>query len=151
MKLECKYITSLGWILVLLILATSCTSSTTPGIVGVTIEGSINCHAFYRAASGEGLAEAPTMALSLDGDLEFIQFENMEFRVQTFADQFEGQSLSIIITDMGTNAELNRYLYQLDQSKGLTNQFIGGHGFTGLNYIFHPDGEAEMQFFCEVG
>jgi hypothetical protein len=90
------------------------------------------------------------MTLSMDGDLEFIQFDNLEFRVQTFADQFEGQSLSISITDLDNRVELNRYLYQLDRSKGLVNQFIGGHGFTGLNYVFHPNGESEMQFFCSV-
>jgi hypothetical protein len=117
---------------------------------GNAIEGSISCNVFYRAASGEALSEAPTMTLSMDGDLEFIQFDNMEFRVQFMADQFEGQSLSISITNLDDNKELNRYLYQLDQSKGLKNQFIGGHGFTGLNYIFHPNGEAEMQFFCDI-
>jgi hypothetical protein len=151
MNLQCKHLSILGWTLVLLLVATSCSSPSTPGDEGGALEGSINCHAFYRAASGEALAEAPIMTLSMDGDLEFIQFENMEFRVQFFADQFEGQSLSISITNMDNNTELNRYLYQLDQSKGLSNQFIGGHGFTGLNYIFHPEGEAEMQFFCEVG
>lgn len=150
MKLQRNDIMNLGWILVLLLLATSCSSISTPVDEGTAIEGSINCHAFYRAASGEALSEAPTMTLSMDGDLEFIQFDNMEFRVQFFADQFEGQSLSISITNLDNNSELGRYLYQLDQSKGLKNQFIGGHGFTGLNYIYHPNGEAEMQFFCDV-
>lgn len=150
MKLQCKHISTLGWILVLVLLATSCSSSSTPVDQGGVIEGSINCNAFYRAVSGEALSEAPKMTLSMDGDLEFIQFENMEFRAQFFADQFEGQSLSITISNLDDNTELNRYLYQLDQSKGLTNQFIGGHGFTGLNYVFHPNGEAEMQFFCDV-
>ena len=151
MKLNCKHIAGLGWILILIIFATSCSSPSTPDVGGGAIEGSINCHAFYRLTPGEGLTEAPNMALSMEGDLEFIKFENMEIRAQTFADQFEGQSLSIAITNLDDNTELNRYLYQLDQSKGLSNQFIGGHGFTGLNYIFHPVGEAEMQFFCDVG
>lgn len=150
MKLQCKHISILGWTLVLLLLAASCSSASTPDDEGSAIEGSINCNVFYRAASGEALSEAPTMTLSMDGDLEFIQFENLEFRVQAFADQFEGQSLSISITDLDSRAELNRHLYQLDQSKGLVNQFIGGHGFTGLNYVFHPNGESEMQFFCDV-
>ena len=150
MKLYCKQASVLGWIIVLVILASSCSSSSTPVADGEPIEGNIDCHVFYRAASGEALSEAPTMTLSMDGDLEFVQFENMEFRVQTFADQFEGQSLSIAITDLDSRAEINRYLYQLDQSKGLKNQFIGGHGFTGLNYIFHSNGESEMQFFCDA-
>lgn len=150
MKLQCKQFTILGWILVLLVLATGCSSSSTPVDEGSAIEGSVNCHVFYRAASGDALSEAPTMTLSTGGDLEFVQFENMEFRAQFFADQFEGQSLSITITNLDSRTELNRYLYQLDPSKGLSNQFIGGHGFTGLNYIFHPNAESEMQFFCDV-
>jgi hypothetical protein len=58
MKLSCKHITGFGWVLVLIILASSCSSSSTPGNAGGTIEGSINCHAFYRATSGEALTEA---------------------------------------------------------------------------------------------
>ena len=150
MKLQCKHTTILGWILVLLVLAAACSSSSTPTIEGTLFEGNIACHVFYRATAGEGLTEASTMTLSSEGDLEFIQFDNMEFRAQFFADQFEGQSLSISITNLDSRAELNRTLYQLDQSKGLVNQFIGGHGFTGLNYVFHPNAESELQFFCDV-
>jgi hypothetical protein len=36
------------------------------------------------------------------------------------------------------------------QSKGLVNQFIGGHGFTGLVYVYHPSSDAELQYFCET-
>ncbi len=150
MKLQCKHITIIGWILVLLVLAAGCSSSSTPVGGGTAIEGSISCQVFYRDSAGDPLSEAPTMMLSTSGDLEFVQFENMEFRVQFFADQTEGQSLSITITNLDSRTELNRYLYQLDQSKGLVNQFIGGHGFTGLNYVFHPNGESELQFFCDV-
>lgn len=150
MKLQCKHFTIFGWILVLLVLAAGCSSSSTPVVEGSAIEGSVNCQVFYRDSAGDPLSEAPTMMLSTSGDLEFVQFENMEFRVQTFADQTEGQSLSITITNLDSRTELNRTLYQLDQSKGLVNQFIGGHGFTGLNYVFHPNAESELQFFCDV-
>ena len=150
MKLQCKHATALGWILLLLVLAAGCSSSSTPVDEGPAIEGSVNCQVYYRDSAGNPLSEAPTMPLSTSGDLEFVQFENMEFRVQFFADQTEGQSLSITITNLDSRTELNRYLYQLDQSKGLVNQFVGGHGFTGLNYVFHPNGESEMQFFCAV-
>jgi len=66
------------------------------------------------------------------------------------ADEFEGQSLSIAISNMQNQQELSRSLYQIDQAKGLANQFIGGHGFTGLIYVFHPSSDAELQYFCEV-
>jgi hypothetical protein len=34
---------------------------------------------------------------------------------------------------------------------GLRDQFIGGHGFTGLAYVFHPASGGEIQYFCGVG
>jgi hypothetical protein len=51
---------------------------------------------------------------------------------------------------LDTGAEISRQLFQFDPQNPLENQFIGGHGFTGLNYLFHPDSAAEMQFFCGV-
>ena len=111
---------------------------------------SVDCHVFYRATAGEGISESPTLSLSTDGDMEFVQFEDIGFRAVFLADEFEGQSLSIVITNMENQQELTRSLFQIDQEKGLSNQFIGGHGFTGLGYVFHPTSDTELQYFCEA-
>lgn len=33
---------------------------------------------------------------------------------------------------------LTSHLYQLPQDSGPTDQFVGAHGFTGLNYVITP-------------
>ena len=65
-------------------------------------------------------------------------------------DEFEGRALSIVVVDLETGQEILRQLYQFDPQNPVENMFIGGHGFTGLNYVFHPGSNAEMQYFCSV-
>jgi hypothetical protein len=134
-------------ILILLFLLSGCSSAGS----GNAVLGDINCHVSYRPSAGESLVESPLLTLSADGDSESIPFEALEFRAQFLSDAFEGQSLSIVVTDSGTQREITRALYQIDPKLGLSNQFVGGHGFTGLAYVFHPKSEAEMQYFCDVG
>ncbi len=74
----------------------------------------------------------------------------MEFSAQYLGDQFEGPSLSISVVALDTGDEIVRQLYQIDQQKGLVNQFIGGHGFTGLWSMFTTSSTAELQYFCQT-
>lgn len=39
-------------------------------------------------------------------------------------------------------------LYQMPRTEPIRNQFVGDHGFTGLNYVYHPTTRAEMQYLC---
>ena len=96
---------------------------------------SVECQVFYRASMAESFAES-TVTLAQGGDRRVVEHE--------------GQSLSIYVTDLDTGDELVRQLYQIDRAKGLANQFIGGHGFTGLIYVYHPSSAAEMQYFCRA-
>ena len=75
----------------------------------------------------------------------------MAFAATFLSDVGEGQSLSIVVSNSTTGAELTRGLYQLDPQIGLRDQFIGGHGFTGLAYVYHPASGSEVQYFCLVG
>ncbi len=107
------------------------------------------CEIFYRAGAGQNLDAAPQ--ITLEGNMQNkIEFSDMAFEASYQDDQFEGQTLSIVILNLDTGAEISRQLFQFDPQNPLENQFIGGHGFTGLNYLFHPDLAAEMQFFCGV-
>lgn len=108
---------------------------------------SISCEVFYRASAG-GSLEGSSLTLSTNGDRQSLTFDDMRFEVVFLSDAGEGQSLSISVTDLHTNSELTRALYQIDRQKGLNDQFIGGHGFTGLAYIYHPTSEGELQYFC---
>ena len=111
---------------------------------------SIECHVFYRPSPGQGLSEGPEVVLSTDeGRREkTVTFDDLEFKARYWGDQFEGHSLQISVTDPVTGDEVITQLYQLDREQGLVNQFIGGHGFTGLVYVYHPASPAELQYFC---
>ena len=107
------------------------------------------CEVFYRPDAGQSLEAAPQ--ITLDGNAPWEhEFADMFFEAWYQDDRFEGRALSIVVSVLETGAEITRQLYQFDPQNPLQNQFIGGHGFTGLIYIFHPDSNAEMQYFCGV-
>jgi len=57
-------------------------------------------------------------------------------------------SLLIYVYDIKTGRLITQKLYQCGPD--LKNQFHGSHGFSGLNYIYHPTTEAELQFIAKV-
>lgn len=116
-----------------------------PGVLPAAIE----CQVFYRPSIPNSL-EGTTITLEEDHARETISFAEMTFQAQYTVDQGEGRSLSILVADAGTGEEIVRHLYQIDSAKGLSNQFVGGHGFTGLAYFYHPTSTAELQYFCQA-
>jgi hypothetical protein len=114
--------------------------------------GGIDCHVFYRSSPGEGLSEGPAITFTPNGGHkdEAIEFGDLGFGAQYWDDQFEGRSLRVSVTDLDNGEQIATQLYQIDRDKGLVNQFIGGHGFTGLVYVYHPSSGAELQYFCEA-
>ena len=110
---------------------------------------SIDCRVFYRPSVTESFSES-AVTLTTSGDREIIEFDDMEFHANYWDDQFEGRSFSIYVSSPDTGDEFVRHLYQMDRGKSLMNQFIGGHGFTGLIYVYHPSSTAELQGFCEA-
>lgn len=110
---------------------------------------SIDCRVFYRLLVTETLSES-AVTLTTSGDHEIIEFNDMEFSAQYWDDQFEGRSLLVSVINADTGRELVRHLYQMDRGKSPINQFTGGHGFTGLVYVYAPDSAAELQCFCEA-
>jgi hypothetical protein len=108
------------------------------------------CEVFYRPTKSQSLEAAPQIAFT-EGDEQMThEFEDMAVEVRFQDDQFEGRALYIVVTNLDTGSEISRQLYQFGPENPTENQFIGGHGFTGLNYVFHPDSSAEMQYFCSV-
>jgi len=114
------------------------------------IPDTISCEVYYRPAAGASL-DGTNLALSTAGDQGSLEFDDMAFEAVFLSDAGEGQSLSIVVTDTTAGAELTRGLYQFDSQNGLANQFIGGHGFTGLAYVYHPTSTSELQYFCTAG
>jgi len=110
----------------------------------------IHCEVFYRSKAGLPLEPAPVTPLEEHNDQLVIEFEDMVFEARYQVDKFEGRALTISVSELGSGTEINRVLYQFDDQNPPENQFIGGHGFTGLNYLYHPNSSAEMQYFCSV-
>ena len=113
------------------------------------LPAAIECQVFYRPSISNSL-EGTVITLEEANAREAIAFAEMTFQAQYTVDQGEGRSLSILVADAGTGEEIVRHLYQIDSAKGLSNQFVGGHGFTGLAYFYHPTSTAELQYFCEA-
>ena len=144
-----------GWIgslTLLAILVAACANSLDeagreiPGTVPETIV----CDLFYRASPSQAFDEA-TMSLSTAGDRQMLDHADLRFEAVAVADIGEGKSLSVVVSNLDTEDEVARTLYQFDPQQGVVDQFIGGHGFTGLTYVFHPTSGAEMQYFCHAG
>jgi len=112
--------------------------------------GSIVCEVFYRSSDGGGVDTQPLLTFSEGNDLKVFEFETMTIAASFQDDAYEGRSLSIAVTNLENGSEIFRQLYQFDPKNPVENQFVGGHGFTGLNYIFHPDSSAEIQYFCSL-
>ncbi|HEY0628086.1 MAG TPA: hypothetical protein VGD23_02040 [Sphingomicrobium sp.] len=70
------------------------------------------------------------------------------FRVLYWDDPYEGRALTTYVYSESTKKLIEKSLFQLDRQKGPVNQFSGGHGFTGLRYVYAPDSAAELQYFC---
>lgn len=110
----------------------------------------IECQAFYRSSLGEAPSDGTTIRLTTNNAHEVVEFEKLALTAQYLDDQFEGRALVLSVTATDTGDQVMRQLYQIDGEKGLTNQFLGGHGFTGLGYVYHPTSPAELQYFCEA-
>ncbi len=99
--------------------------------------------------------KSDTMAISDDKEVflepgKLVNITIGEFKIwaKRSEDRYEGSSLVIDVSDLKTGKRINHVLYQYGND--LHNQFIGGHGFTGLNYVNAPRSKAELQFMCRV-
>ena len=135
-------------LLLLSVLASSCTAGRNEA--SSTAGGEIVCEAFYRPTAGQGLEAASPVIFTGGNERQERRFEDMIFEASFQDDEFEGRALSIVVADLTAGQEIARQLYQFDPANPVANQFVGGHGFTGLVYVFHPTFSAEIQYFCHV-
>lgn len=109
----------------------------------------ITCEVYYRSAAGSPLEPAPALVFDGVNDEQSALFDTLLFTGRYSVDAGEGRAFSVAVSDPTNSAEITRTLYQLSPD-GLRDQFVGGHGFTGLVYVFDPLSEAEMQYYCTV-
>jgi hypothetical protein len=119
------------------------------GETAVPRAGSITCHAAYRSGVSVPIEREVSFTLGDEDSQETTAFSDLAFHAQySTGDLDRERALRLWVTEPGETAELTSQLYQLPLDSGPVNQFTGGHGFTGLNYVYHPESAAELQFWC---
>lgn len=111
----------------------------------------IQCTAAYRHSVSVEIEEETPVMLSQESQNAVVPFADLTFHA-TYLDPspFEVPSLRIWVTQSEGEKEVTSVLYQLSNTQGLVN-FTAGHGFTGLNYVYHPASGAELQYWCTAG
>ena len=111
----------------------------------------IVCTAAYRSSVEVGIEREETLTFTDADDEQSIAFADMTFHAayRTGAADNE-RNLRVWVTDVAETAVYHSTLFQPETDSGPQNQFVGGHGFTGLNYSYTPGSNAELQYFCTV-
>jgi hypothetical protein len=104
------------------------------------------CSTYYNPVSGaENDQEAVALPVDLGASATAAHPE-ITLTVSYPSDAYEGTSVSIAASD-AEGRDLMRILYQLDPTTdAFRTDFTGGHGFTGLHYVYNAG--AELQFWC---
>lgn len=136
------------WILLLGLLLAACGGGETD--VAPKAE-QIVCTAAYRSSVEVGIEREETLTFT-DADAEqSVAFAEMTFHAAYRAGVADNErNLRVWVTG-SEDALLHSTLFQLSPDSGPQDQFVGGHGFTGLNYSYVPDSTAELQYWCAVG
>lgn len=113
---------------------------------------SITCTAAYRAGVRMPIESEESFTLGDEDSQQRLDFSDLSFQAQYSSGEFDNErALVLRVTEPGETEALISQLYQLGGDSGPVNQFVGGHGFTGLNYVYHPESGAELQFWCTAG
>ncbi|MCP5099733.1 MAG: hypothetical protein GY943_29620 [Chloroflexi bacterium] len=112
---------------------------------------SLHCTTAYRSSVAVGIEQEETTMINVT-IVETVPYKDLtiEFRYDDGLESFESRSLLVNVTGEGFSDRLSSQLYQLTKTEAPLNQFVGGHGFTGLHYVTHPESGAELQYWCEV-
>ncbi len=143
---------SLGMIVLslMLLLVTGCT--------GVQAEpaspakaSKIVCSAAYRASTSMPIEREESITFEDAAAQQTMSFGELDLHANYWTGKGDGErSVQLWVSEAGGGDPLISQLYQLPLDSGPQNQFVGGHGFTGLNYVYHPTSGAELQFWCQA-
>jgi hypothetical protein len=111
----------------------------------------IVCTAAYRSSVSDPIEREETLSFSDTDAEQSLTFTDLVLHAAYSTGEGDNErTLRTWVTATDETVIYNVQLYQLPLDKGPDNQFIGGHGFTGLNYTYHPTSLAELQFWCEA-
>lgn len=120
---------------------------------------SIECHSFYRSSVNEMDGWKRNFILTREDSQKTVEFPDLVFRVYLLEEYVSDESgnrfdrvgikIWVLLPDEGD--ELLGVLYQNIEIPDATYYVAaGGHGFTGLHYVYNPTSRAELQFWCEA-
>jgi hypothetical protein len=102
-------------------------------------------------SASDSLTGTDTLRLPDEDSTGSIPYIYLEFHAAYTDGRADGErALRVWVTPTGTDDVIVTHLYQLPADDGPTDQFVGGHGFTGLNYAFDPVSGSELQYWCEA-
>ncbi|MDQ3990990.1 MAG: hypothetical protein M3245_01595 [Actinomycetota bacterium] len=115
----------------------------------------IDCMVTSRPAPTEGTGPVQTISLRARGDEGRYAEHDFRFEARLMGDVDVGHpSPDLVIGVRGGGVDSYHALYQIELGQRVENQFAGGHGFTGLQYV-RSDGESagpgddpELQYWC---
>lgn len=109
----------------------------------------ITCTAAYRSSVEVGIEQEETFTFTNSDDELWATFGELMFHAAYDAGGADNErNLRVWVTDAGETAVYHSTLYQFPPGSGPQNQFVGGHGFTGLSYSTVLDSTAELQYWC---
>jgi hypothetical protein len=111
----------------------------------------IVCSTAYRISQREPLTEVDHLRFEDEDSTQSMPYIYLELHGQYSTGANEGErALRLWVTPTGEQDVIVSQLFQLPVDSGPDNQFVGGHGFTGLSYAYDPVSGAELQYWCEV-
>lgn len=133
------------WILTLV--ACSAPTQTAP-VAGEAI----TCHTAYRAGVGQPISREEVLVLDAPGTQSRATFDDLVLLALYSTGEGEGgRALALRVMPVEGSDPIAAQLYQLAPTQTPLNEFVGGHGFTGLAYAYHPVSGAELQYWCVAG
>jgi len=112
----------------------------------------ITCHTAYRAGVGVPIGGEDVFVLAQPGAQNRAVYKDLELLALYSSGEGEGgRALALRVTPVGSDQPLTAQLYQFAPGVAPQNEFLGGHGFTGLGYAYHPASGAELQYWCTAG
>jgi hypothetical protein len=132
-------------VLALAVVGTGCTAD------GDERASVIVCSTAYRVSAAEPLTEVDTLRLEDADSVQSMPYIYLELHAQYTDGRRDGErALRLWVTRTAEAGEIVAQLFQLPDDAGPRDQFVGGHGFTGLTYAYDPVSGAELQYWCEA-
>lgn len=110
----------------------------------------VSCTVAYRSAVTEPLEPSREVTL-MAGESDNVELGDVTIAFDYSSSESEGASVRVDAFPAGSDAPLTRTLYQFIDGRPPTGDlFAGGHGFTGLSYVYPPGASSEAQFWCRA-